>query len=91
MELFVDYVEGSADPSADVEPLVTPSIIPRFVPSCSSELMHGLGAISSTRGRKGQKMPVHSHLSESVAEIEWVKSLHPDCETYAGGNYLGAV
>jgi guanine deaminase len=26
---------------------------------------------------------VHSHLSESKAEIAWVKELHPEAETYA--------
>jgi guanine deaminase len=28
-------------------------------------------------------LPIQSHLSESVNEIEWVKSLHPEIDLYA--------
>lgn len=96
----VHTVALTSCPSASSPPLVTPSIIPRFVPSCTSEMMRGLGDISRTRSAKGQAkqgstnlsrgseqsesfLPVHSHLSESPAEISWVKDLHPECDTYA--------
>lgn len=58
-------------------PLIIPAVTPRFVPTCTSELMLKLGDISHKYG-----LPLQSHLSESPAEIEWVKSLHPDCNSY---------
>eukprot|EP01031_Cornospumella_fuschlensis_P035357 gene35357-42849_t len=59
-------------------PLVIPCITPRFVPTCSAALMHMLSAIAHT-----YSLPVQSHMSESVAECEWVLSLHPQCSSYA--------
>jgi cytosine/adenosine deaminase-related metal-dependent hydrolase len=59
-------------------PLVMPCITPRFVPTCSSEIMQKLGDLA-----KKYALPVQSHMSESLNEIEWVKSLHPECSTYA--------
>lgn len=59
-------------------PLVMPVVTPRFVPTCTSEMMQFLGDLSLKYG-----LPVQSHMSESVNEIEWVKSLHPDQHSYA--------
>ena len=59
-------------------PLVLPCITPRFVPTCTAESLNGLGKISHKYG-----MPVQSHLSESLNEIAFVKSLHPEANTYA--------
>ena len=59
-------------------PLVMPVITPRFVPTCTSEMMSELGRISRKYG-----LPVQSHLSESKGEIEWVAALHPECKSYA--------
>ena len=59
-------------------PRVLPVITPRFVPTCSSEMMKELGRISRKYG-----LPVQSHLSESKGEIEWVAALHPECTSYA--------
>ena len=70
--------EGQSGGAGSSDDLVTPSVIPRFVPSCTSEMMRELARIS-----REHCLPVHSHLSESVAEIEWVKSLHPEAQTYA--------
>ncbi len=55
-----------------------PILTPRFVPSCSDELMQGLAAIQKENG-----LPVQSHLSENLAEGAWVKELCPGVETYA--------
>lgn len=55
-----------------------PILTPRFVPSCTAELMEGLGAIAAAYG-----VPVQSHLDENHDEIEWVKKLHPDYPSYA--------
>jgi len=54
-----------------------PIITPRFVPSCSGELMRGLGALQREYG-----LPVQSHLSENREEIAWVKELHPQAGFY---------
>jgi guanine deaminase len=58
--------------------LVQPIITPRFVPSCTSELMFALSNIA-----QDHQLMIQSHMSENVDEIEWVKSLHPDCSCYA--------
>lgn len=59
-------------------PLIKPIITPRFVPTCTAELMQGLGDISRKYG-----VPVQSHLSENTGENAWVKELHPDIKDYA--------
>ena len=56
---------------------VKPILTPRFTPSCSNELMEWLGNIARERN-----LPVQSHLSENIQEIEWVRQLHPDTERY---------
>ena len=57
---------------------IAPILTPRFVPSCSDDLMESLGKI-----QKEYKLPVHSHLSENRKETAWVKELHPESENYA--------
>jgi guanine deaminase len=54
-----------------------PILTPRFIPSCSDELMRGLGAL-----RREDKLPVQSHLSENPREVEWVRELCPSSEGY---------
>lgn len=61
------WLEESAGFSA-----VRPVITPRFIPSCSEELMNGLGELQREFGAAMQ-----SHLSENLSEIEWVKQLRP--------------
>ena len=56
---------------------VKPIITPRFIPSCTEELMYGLGDLAAKYDLK-----IQSHLSENQGEIMWVKELHPDCENY---------
>ncbi|MFI3257175.1 MAG: amidohydrolase family protein, partial [Spirochaetales bacterium] len=57
---------------------VKPIITPRFVPSCSSELLQGLGKLA-----RRYDVPIQSHLSENHAEIDFVMNLYPECKTYA--------
>jgi guanine deaminase len=54
-----------------------PILTPRFIPSCTNELMEGLKEIQSAYG-----LPVQSHLSENFGEIQWVKELCPEAEFY---------
>jgi guanine deaminase len=54
------------------EGLVQAVVTPRFVPSCTAPLMARLGRLARREG-----LCVQSHLSESVAECNWVRTLHP--------------
>lgn len=54
-----------------------PILTPRFIPSCTNELMQGLGELI-----KKYDLPVQSHLSENPSEIEWVKELCPESTSY---------
>lgn len=57
---------------------VKPIITPRFVPTCTDELMKGLGELATK-----YNVPIQSHLSENLAECDWVKSLCPGHDSYA--------
>lgn len=59
--------------------LVTPSVVPRFAPSCSSQLLEALGTLSSS---EDPPLPVHTHLSENRAECDWVAALFPEARCY---------
>ena len=84
-----DLVETTCDSISDTEDWIRrsltsykntkPIITPRFVPSCSAELMSALGKLAEK-----YHVPVQSHLSENRNEIKWVKELHPDIDTYSG-------
>lgn len=57
--------------------LVRPILTPRFTPSCTDELMEGLGRLQRTFG-----VPLQSHLSENLSEIQWVADLCPGTRFY---------
>jgi len=65
-----------------------PILTPRFIPSCSNELMRGLCALQRElmRGlcalQREFNLPVQSHLSENRSEIEWVRKLCPSSAGY---------
>ncbi len=50
------------------ERLVEPVLTPRFVPTCSDELLRGLGKLSAKENLK-----VQSHLAEAHDEVDWVR------------------
>ena len=56
---------------------IKPIITPRFIPSCTPELLKKLGEIA-----KESNLPIQSHLSENVNEINWVKELENVDEYY---------
>ncbi|MGI5936673.1 MAG: amidohydrolase family protein [Oscillospiraceae bacterium] len=74
LESVESWLEETRGRFSNTAPIITP----RFVPSCSNELMEGLGAVA---GRYG--LPVQSHLSENLSEVDWVLELCPDCPNYA--------
>jgi len=57
--------------------IVAPIITPRFVPTCTAELMTALGKLADKHS-----LLVQSHVSENLNEIAWVKELHPECKSY---------
>ena len=54
-----------------------PILTPRFIPSCTDELMQKLGELQKEIG-----LAVQSHLSENQGEIAWVKELCPSSKFY---------
>ncbi len=56
---------------------VSPILTPRFIPTCSEELLKNLGEI-----QRRTNLPVQSHLSENPGEIAWVKELCPHSSCY---------
>ena len=58
-----------------------PILTPRFIPSCTDDLMDQLREI-----QRAYSLPVQSHLSENKGEIEWVRELRPDSAFY-GDSY----
>lgn len=69
-EILIEYMSKSN--------LVKPIITPRFIPTCSKELLGSLGKLA-----KKYNVPVQSHLNENTGEVIWVKELFPDSKNYA--------
>lgn len=73
IEDTVEFVEKTINKYKNVKPIITP----RFVPSCTVNLMKELGDIAEKYDLK-----VQSHLSENLDEISLVKELHQECTSY---------
>ena len=58
--------------------LVRPIVTPRFIPSCTPELLSACGEMA-----RRYNLPVQSHLSENHDEIELVRRLEPQSRHYA--------
>ena len=69
----LQWIQNCSEKYKFVKPIITP----RFVPSCTSYLMNELGNIAIK-----DTIPVQSHISENLSEIQWVKELHPECKNY---------
>ncbi len=54
-----------------------PILTPRFIPSCTDELLEQLKMVQVR-----YQLPLQSHLSENPGEIEWVQNLCPESEFY---------
>lgn len=65
---FVDRCRASVESRRPSERLVEPIITPRFVPTCSDELLRGLGELSNSK-----RLRVQSHMAESHDQVEWVQ------------------
>ncbi|CEP63204.1 guanine deaminase LALA0_S07e04808g [Lachancea lanzarotensis] len=56
---------------------IKPILTPRFAPTCSSEMMTWLGNFAHEQG-----LHIQTHLSENRKELDWVKELFPESESY---------
>ena len=72
-ELFRDFGQMAKDCSGLVRPIITP----RFVPTCTPEMLRACGELAAK-----YQLPVQSHLSENKDEIAWVRELEPESTCY---------
>lgn len=73
------YIDGqeSLIAEANSSPLVRPIVTPRFIPSCTPEMLRACGELAAK-----YQLPVQSHLSENRDEIAWVRELEPESTCY---------
>lgn len=74
LNTMIQHLEGN--------PRVKPIITPRFVPTCTDDMLDALGELAAKHN-----LPVQSHLSENPSEIEWVKELQPESANYGDAYY----
>lgn len=74
MEQLIDHLK-------DI-PRVNPIITPRFVPTCTDDMLDAMGDLALKH-----HLPVQSHLSENPSEVEWVKELQPESANYGDAYY----
>ncbi|KAK9467689.1 hypothetical protein V1512DRAFT_259821 [Lipomyces arxii] len=70
----IDHIQ-KIDPTYEI---VSPIITPRFAASCTHELLSWLGDLS-----KKTNLPVQTHISENLLEVQLVKEMHPFADSYA--------
>lgn len=70
-EAFINHTLGKYD-------MLKPVITPRFVPATTSQLMWTLGQLA-----RQYDIPIQSHISEDLDELQHVKRLHPEFKDYA--------
>ncbi|GAA6059436.1 hypothetical protein JCM10212_005375 [Sporobolomyces blumeae] len=58
--------------------LVQPCLTPRFAISCTEKCLEGLGKMMD----EDPDLPLQTHLAENPAEIEFTKTLFPNCASY---------
>ena len=59
------------------ERLVVPILTPRFAPSCTAELLSGLGTLQKNTGLR-----VQTHISENLPEVALVQQMFPEQSSY---------
>lgn len=68
------WLEETKDGIGAIYPILTP----RYFPSCTESCLEQLGELAEE-----YHVPVQSHLSEGLDEIDWVHELAPDLDYYA--------
>ena len=79
LQATLDWLQAIEGRYKNTKPILTP----RFIPSCSDDLMRGLGKLSVERNLR-----IQSHLSENQSEVAWVKELVPESTSYANAYEL---
>lgn len=69
----IEWIKDCRKRYKNTQPILTP----RFIPTCTDALMENLKKIQLR-----YDLPLQSHLSENLSEIEWVKELCPESEFY---------
>ncbi|MDX2105435.1 MAG: guanine deaminase [Candidatus Melainabacteria bacterium] len=54
------------------------AFIPRFAPSCTNDLLNQIGV----QLKANPSVYMHTHVSESAAEVKWVQELFPEAKSY---------
>ena len=76
-EIFDKQSDRAAQRVKNGAPLVRPIITPRFIPSCTPEMLRACGELAAK-----YQLPVQSHLSENKDEIALVQKLEPESTCY---------
>ncbi len=77
-ELLRPTGEALADAEALAEDYGSRYVLtPRFVPTCTAELLAGCGSLLARRDVRLQ-----THLAENLDEVAWVEELHPELRSY---------
>lgn len=63
-----EFIEAMFNLQQQTKTTLLPVITPRFIPSCTNELLHGLGELA-----KRYDLPIQSHCSESDWEDQYVQ------------------
>lgn len=67
------WIQESTERFQNIRPILTP----RFIPACSDRLMAVLSDL-----QREYHLPLQSHLSENLSEIQWVRELSPESRFY---------
>lgn len=70
-EHLIEYISQLNDDK------IVPVVTPRFAPSCNDDLLTKLGELG-----RNNNLPIQTHLSENINEINWVKELFPKSYNY---------
>ena len=86
-EDFIKYTQARAVERCQSPPyLVQPVVTPRFLPTCTPELLSGLGQLAAR-----YNCMIQSHMSESIDEVEFASQLFEgksDAEVFAHSGLL---
>lgn len=78
----VDEVVSWLNQTETLNGNISPILTPRFIPSCTDNLLVDIAQI-----QKATRLPLQSHLSESLSEVNWIKELVKDSEFYGDAYY----
>lgn len=76
-EVSVQETLKVLDAFTRVSDRIQPIITPRFIPTCTDELMAKLGQLAQEKD-----LGMQTHLNENLDEIQWVKDLVPESQHY---------